>query len=450
MVNFRKQLEKEIIEEWKEYYIDYEYLHDLLEKPFILNESVYLIENHSRFFDLLNKNLTKVETWYFCLISRLQNKFDNLSNKLIHLDIYKSILQVESFCDSNKKAVYKIIKFFDKNSNNNILDSYLQDTQKYNFYNKIELTELKNKVEKSWKNKIDKNTNTLKEDVYNLESEYFFSGLFLGIFFYEFQNILNIDSYYIILLGLSLNIFLYSLSIIIFSIYKINYIPILDLNYNIRPSKILCLSTFMLLLVNTLYLFNLSMIYVKVILMFLFSLIGIYYSNWNPLILNFKTVFVTDHLVSNIILFQTLFSLINPYLLYISFLPLVVRIIQCSLLIIKYKNYYQFINIIKYTVGLLRVFFPILNILNIILNVLWDTFFDWGIKKRKTTYPIIIYGFIVIINIGLRSCILFLSNNVYLLIIELIRRFLWSVLRVEYFFVNAFVNNSPFIDRNLI
>jgi xenotropic and polytropic retrovirus receptor 1 len=99
----------------------------------------------------------------------------------------------------------------------------------------------------------------------------------------------------------------------------------------------------------------------------------------------------------------------------------------------------------------LFVYKTVLAVLSTAFCATWDIFVDWGIVRDKMMYPRFVYGVAILLNAGGRFAWLVAQfrgmNGFVLAFIEISRRFLWTIFRVEYEHLN---NCSEFRSKQSI
>ncbi|EJW02732.1 hypothetical protein EDEG_02871 [Edhazardia aedis USNM 41457] len=292
------------------------------------------------------------------------------------------------------------------------------------------------------------------------------------------------------LLALSYATYLFSMCLIVWQRYFINYRFIFDLNVikhaNIG-SYLLLISTFMLvhtffpycvlkynlpislkyiILVDFLILVNPLNFFRRSCRYYFIRVIGqIICSAFHPIA--FRHFYMADCLLSLTscykIIYKYSFGGASEYeMIAISALFPLFRIIQCIRRFLDNKSsYLQLLNCGKYITSLLFISACFLHnekdnsitklakicvgLISTGCSLYWDLFFDWGIRREQKTYPIAFYIAIILFNslfrfswilpvFFTRFSTLFYENT--FCILEITRRFLWSVIRLEYEHIN--------------
>ncbi|EPR77994.1 EXS family protein [Spraguea lophii 42_110] len=188
--------------------------------------------------------------------------------------------------------------------------------------------------------------------------------------------------------------------------------------------------------------------------------------------LRFRLFFVADILISYSECFRNLFSVYlynNSYVLIsVAAFPFVLRMLQCGRRMYDEKRYFiQSCNVIKYLLSFISLFFVLFkdnsNIVKIIgagvlgvstlVNLLWDFKMDWGIDRKKKLFPLFWYILICCYDICVRILWIVTYFQIFtrfclpiaFLCAEIIRRFLWALIRVEL----EHLNNCDQLDEGL-
>ena len=134
MVNYGKTYSNNIINDWKQYYLDYNKLKEISSRDIIDNNNYIDIDN------FLDKELDKVNNFYNEQINIINDKFNTLDTE----HIYHHCDKLRQYVLLNTISVIKFIKRRNKRISDTI--STIDILKNYDFYNNIELNNIYRKL----------------------------------------------------------------------------------------------------------------------------------------------------------------------------------------------------------------------------------------------------------------------------------------------------------------
>lgn len=283
--------------------------------------------------------------------------------------------------------------------------------------------------------------------------------------------------YYVSVLAVQLGSFLFGGCLFVFKAYSINYNYIFNFNHasKLDNGTFLLLSSMMVLVHQTtvFYLYKKYRSYIVFILVLIiafpmnilyrlsrYSLIGSLFKVVSApfFSVKFKHFFLADVFQSFVVGIRLFLksngTSPNSYLYIIMIWPGLIRVLQCARRYFDESLMVHVYNGAKYTISMMSTLLghyqlkcryrqhicTTVCMISSSYSLYWDLFVDWNILRPRYLYPIPAYVAIVIINVFLRflwayKAYLGLDAHACLLG-EVLRRFLWLLVRVEHEHLN--------------
>lgn len=442
-----------------------------------------LVDETKKALNFLGKTPAKKKSNYYKNWTKLYKKNNQ---KKIFIDLIEFHYKVIEFKEINIKFVSHILKegLLLQSRRFHEFDSLLKNS----YLQKSDKTEKSLLIIKSVFNKFfPQYTKKDLEDVYHIfrndrkppynDMVFFLTGVFFLAFSLSVFYLMSLDlvkGFFIaILFGYGA---LFGVCLVIFKKYNINASMIFEFtsynNFGVGRYFLLVTFFFTLISVAEILLFEKywkNLIYVIFVVCFFFP-VPIVFSQRKYLMfliyqiftfnrlrgLNFKEFVVADYLVS-------MTSLLTFYMqrrskgglydkeLIICIIPRLLRILQCMLRYFKNRKSINLWNVFKYFYSICVAvtcgyfgrdskFFWAANFLvltSTTLNFYWDIEFDWCFRKKNKTFRPFVYNLAILVNFLCRYfCIIrffWQGEKISMLsiIIEMFRRSLWVIFRVE-------------------
>ncbi|KAG0437431.1 Phosphate transporter PHO1 like protein 8 [Dictyocoela muelleri] len=434
--------------------------------------------------EILRKDNSRNNSSFFKFLS-VTKHYDNHRKNHIMMEFIKFCKNVKSFQTINKVGILRLTKYCKNRETVRMINkSYILNSER--------LEKLLKTVKRVYRKKFDLNNQKVHK-LFNKISKRkrpdatatFFAGVLMTISAVigfnmkrSFLNPLFVVGNYIFF-----GFFLFGICLCIFDWKHINseFIFGFELMTNLDTSRYFFLLSLFMFMHNILFLsglVNAEIICFMQIFIFMLPIDFLYYKSRYYLIftmfkifttpifsVKFRHFFIADCMTSYSSLIYRImnFYLTEEYVnlaFCISLIPSIIRFIQC---IRRFRDTLKIdphiLNALKYLVGITYASISfycnynlklislklIIGSIYVFYAIFWDFIYDWSLHNRKRMFPKYCYVLAIVYNVFGRSVGLiniedikkclnikeYLNIKDYLILIEIVRRFIWAIFRVE-------------------